>query len=63
MTEYRVTTLDDDLRAACRQIPPLWDLENYVAVNPFLGFSERPLAAAAEVPRTAALAGSGGGAG
>lgn len=23
----------------CRRIPPLWDLSNYVAVNPFLGFS------------------------
>jgi uncharacterized protein len=26
----------------CEKIPPLWDLSNYVAVNPFLGFSSTP---------------------
>lgn len=31
----------------CQRIPPLWDLPNYVAVNPFLGFAERPLPDAA----------------
>jgi uncharacterized protein YbcC (UPF0753/DUF2309 family) len=31
----------------CRRIPPLWDLPNYVAVNPFLGFAEQPLPDAA----------------
>jgi hypothetical protein len=31
----------------CHRIPPLWDLPNYVAVNPFLGFSARPLAESA----------------
>lgn len=31
----------------CRRIPPLWDLPNYVAVNPFLGFAAEPLAEAA----------------
>jgi len=25
---------------ACRRIPPLWPLQNFVAVNPFLGLSE-----------------------
>ena len=27
----------------CGQIPPLWDLRNYVAVNPFLSFASQPL--------------------
>lgn len=27
-------------RAACRRIAPLWPLQNFVAVNPFLGLSE-----------------------
>jgi len=31
----------------CGRIPPLWDLENYVAVNPFLGFAGEPLTVAA----------------
>lgn len=33
----------------CGYIPPLWDLSNYVAVNPFLGFSGRQLSHAAKV--------------
>ncbi|WP_169977932.1 YbcC family protein [Tautonia rosea] len=37
----------------CRRIPPLWDLENYVAVNPFLGFIERPIDDAARSVRDA----------
>ena len=36
----------DVVRVADR-IPPLWDLGNYVAVNPFLGFSGEPVAEAA----------------
>ncbi|HEX8915125.1 MAG TPA: putative inorganic carbon transporter subunit DabA, partial [Humisphaera sp.] len=31
----------------CARVAPLWDLPNYVAVNPFLGFTSRPLAEAA----------------
>jgi uncharacterized protein YbcC (UPF0753/DUF2309 family) len=27
---------------ACSRIPPLWPLQNFVAVNPFLGLSEMP---------------------
>ena len=38
-----------DVAAACRRVPPLWDLPNYVAVNPYLGFSGRPVAEAARV--------------
>jgi uncharacterized protein YbcC (UPF0753/DUF2309 family) len=33
--------------AACRRIPPLWPLRNFVAVNPFLGLTDRPFLAAA----------------
>lgn len=31
----------------CGYIPPLWDLSNYVAVNPFLGFTDRSVVDAA----------------
>lgn len=37
----------DDVVRVCRRIPPLWDLANYVAVNPFLGFAGRPIEEAA----------------
>lgn len=33
-----------DIRSACGRIPPLWDLNNFVAVNPFLGCSSQPVA-------------------
>lgn len=36
-----------DTLLACERIPPLWDLPNYVAVNPFLGFAAQPLTRAA----------------
>jgi uncharacterized protein YbcC (UPF0753/DUF2309 family) len=31
------------VRTVCALIPPLFDLENFVAVNPFLGWSDTPL--------------------
>jgi len=33
--------------AACKSIAPLWPLKHFVAVNPFLGFSDRPFHATA----------------
>lgn len=39
--------LHDEIAEVCHQIPPLWDLSNYVAVNPFLGFASRSLSDAA----------------
>ncbi|MEZ5356511.1 MAG: putative inorganic carbon transporter subunit DabA, partial [Bryobacteraceae bacterium] len=33
----------------CRRIPPLWPLQNFVAVNPFLGLSDMPFAQAARL--------------
>ena len=40
-------TVWKDIELVCKRIPPLWDLPNYVAVNPFLGFAGRPLPEAA----------------
>ena len=34
---------------ACRRIPPLWPLQNFVAVNPFLGLTELAFADAAQI--------------
>ncbi len=34
---------------ACRRLPPLWPLQNFVAVNPFLGLSDLPFAEAAQL--------------
>lgn len=48
--EYATRNLDvlrDEVAHVCRRIPPLWDLPNYVAVNPFLGFASQSLADAA----------------
>lgn len=38
-----------DVVRVCNQIPPLWDLQNYVAVNPFLGFTAGTLGEAVRV--------------
>lgn len=46
-----VAELWDDLVLVCRRIAPLWDLPNYVAVNPFLGLSALPLVEAARTVR------------
>ncbi len=34
---------------ACRRLAPLWPLQNFVAVNPFLGLSDLPFAEAAQL--------------
>ena len=39
------------IAAACRRIPPLWPLKNFVAVNPFLGLSDRHFVEAAGLVR------------
>jgi uncharacterized protein YbcC (UPF0753/DUF2309 family) len=33
--------LEERLQAACRRIAPLWSLQNFVAVNPYLGLTDR----------------------
>jgi uncharacterized protein YbcC (UPF0753/DUF2309 family) len=37
----QVPGLNAAIAAACQRIAPLWPLKNFVAVNPFLGFSDR----------------------
>ncbi|KAA2244069.1 YbcC family protein [Salinarimonas soli] len=37
--------LDAAIRGACRKIAPLWPLKHFVAVNPFLGFTNQSFAA------------------
>lgn len=37
------------IHAACKRIPPLWPLQNFVAVNPFLGLSHRTFPEAARL--------------
>ena len=41
--------IDLALDEACRRIAPLWPLQSFVAVNPFLGVSDRPFAEAARL--------------
>lgn len=40
-----LATIED----ACRRVPPLWPLQRFVAVNPFLGLTERPFIEAARL--------------
>lgn len=42
-------TLNQKIDMACHRIPPLWNLPNYIAVNPFLGFSNQNMASAAGI--------------
>ena len=44
-----VQTARSSIQEACARIPPLWPLQNFVAVNPFLGLSELPFNQAAEL--------------
>jgi uncharacterized protein len=43
--------LEPAITDALKRIPPLWPLEHFVAVNPFLGFTDRPFAEAAATLR------------
>lgn len=43
-----------DIAAACERIAPLWPLKHFVAVNPFLGFSDRSFGAACATMRRVA---------
>ena len=42
------TSLVDTMRHACKLIAPVWSLENFVAVNPYLGYTEKPFGDAAK---------------
>lgn len=48
-TTEEIEILRDEVARICNRIPPLWDLTNYVAVNPFLGFAGQPLPEAARL--------------
>ena len=37
------------IAAACSRLPPLWPLQNFVAVNPFLGLADLPFTSAAHL--------------
>ena len=39
----------DIVQSAAKRIPPLWSLKNFVAVNPFLGLSDRHFIEAARL--------------
>ena len=43
--------LEPAITEALKRIPPLWPLEHFVAVNPFLGFTNRPFAEASATLR------------
>lgn len=45
----RFSEVWNDVAKVCGRIPPLWDLDNYVAVNPFLGFTSKPIGEAARI--------------
>lgn len=40
--------LSAQIKQACRSIAPLWPLKHFVAVNPFLGYADRPFRETAE---------------
>ena len=43
--------------AACRRIAPLWPLQNFVAVNPFVGLTDRPFIESCDLVRRVAPGG------
>lgn len=40
--------LSNQIEQACRSVAPLWPLNHFVAVNPFLGYADRPFRETAE---------------
>lgn len=40
--KHRSHMLDKQIETACARIAPLWPLKHFVAVNPFLGLSDKP---------------------
>ena len=50
------TPLSDVIAAACDRIAPVWPLKHFVAVNPFLGFTDRSFGSAAATLRRVARA-------
>jgi uncharacterized protein YbcC (UPF0753/DUF2309 family) len=50
-------TLTQTAQAACQRIAPLWPLQNFVAVNPFLGMADKPFVDACDLVRKVAPGG------
>ena len=52
-TETEIAEMNEAIQnlvqSACKRIPPLWTLKNFVAVNPFVGLSDRYFLAAAKL--------------
>lgn len=46
--EAKQASLTESLQEACKKIAPLWPLENFVAVNPYLGFTAQAFEKAAQ---------------
>ena len=46
--KIQTATLQQVMRQACKKIAPVWPLENFVAVNPYLGLSDLPFDTAAQ---------------
>ena len=49
-------SIAQDIEAACARVPPLWPLQNFVAVNPFVGLSDTKFVAACALMRRTAHA-------
>lgn len=49
LSELSSPMLTNSIQAACKRIPPLWPLQNFVAVNPFLGLTDRKFSEAARL--------------
>ncbi len=50
-------TVIEAAHAACKRIAPLWTLRNFIAVNPFIGLSDKPFIDACELVRKVAPGG------
>jgi uncharacterized protein len=49
MTSEMKQPLHDQVKLACQRMPPLWSLKNFVAVNPFVGLTDRHFLQAARL--------------
>ena len=49
-------SVSQDIETACARVPPLWPLQNFVAVNPFVGLSDTPFVEACTLMRRTAHA-------
>jgi uncharacterized protein len=51
--ETKITEMNEPLQnlvqSVCKRIPPLWTLKHFVAVNPFVGLSDRHVIEAAKL--------------